>query len=503
MDEKKIGVFLNYINLVLRIVSQFWVTRVLVTVLGDSEYGLIATSSSVLVMLPLLDFGMTATITRYAAEYKARNDLEGLRDFLGVCQKFFYGVAAVAAICCFVIYFRLPDIFHKLSADELHKLKIMFIMLSCGSVINFTLCIYTNVLNAFQKFFFTNIFITFSLVFTAIGSVLFVKMGYGAVGVTMVGLALQLISIFPARVYCWKKLNIVPNLHCRDWKILKTSFHYSIWIFIGSISNMVGENLMPLIVGSVCGLAEVTTLKLGTIIAGYFMMGSSVAHVFFPQVVNMVTHNATREELTRLLVKVGRLEFLMGCLFVGGFVLLGQEFYQLWVEQSPEEARRTWSVGLITSAFVPVAASMGVAWYVLYAKNLVKFRVIVSLGCNIAGTLLGYYLALKFGLFGLLWARFAFAGVLLVCFSLFYFHRIGGLDIPSFMKQTYLRGLVPVVLATALFFAVKPYFIIADWYGFAAAGGAYVAIYALVAWMIALSGDEKKMVGNLLVKFRK
>lgn len=230
-DERKIGVILNYLNIALRVFSQFWVTRILLGTLGQAEYGLVGMSSSVLIILPLLDFGMTATIIRYAAEYRAKNDLNGLRDFLGLCQKFFYCIAFLAALSCTVIYFYLPDIFVDRTADELYKIKVMFIMLSCGSVINFTVCLYTSVLTAFQKFFFTNILTTFSLLLTAGGSIVFVLNGFGAIGVTAAGLIFHLISIFPARLYCWNKLKLKPNLRFWDWELMKKKlplFHLDI-----------------------------------------------------------------------------------------------------------------------------------------------------------------------------------------------------------------------------------------------------------------------------------
>lgn len=264
---------------------------------------------------------------------------------------------------------------------------------------------------------------------------------------------------------------------------------------------MVGENVMPLILGVVCGPNEVAVLKVGTIVVTYFLMGSSIAHVFYPQVVQMVTHQASGRELTNLLIKVGRLEFLIATMLVGGFYIMGRDFLFLWVGESLD-IETAWRVGLITTFFVPVASSFGLAWFVLYAKNLVKFRVLIGLGCNILGTAVGYYLTVKYGMFGLLWARFAFTGLLLVLISFIYFHKVGGLDMKAFAIKTYPKSLLPLIVGGGTLLIYLHYVPIASWYDFIASGTLFVVAYSFSAWILSLNPDEKNLVKGFLDKLK-
>lgn len=505
-NQRKIGVALNYLNMLLRVLSGFWVTRIIINTLGMAEYGLISIAGSVLVLLPLFDFGMTAAITRFSAQYRAMNDMEGLRNFLGLCQKFFYAIAALSALLCTVLYFQLDHIFPRLSADEMDKTRIMFIMLSCGSVINFTQCLYSNVLSAFQRYLFTGLLSTFTLLFTAIGSVLFVWNGYGAVGVTAVGLALHLVNMFPARFYCWKKLGLVPNIRYWDWGLMKKCLHYSIWVFLGTISSMAGENLAPLIIGSACGPVETGVYRVGMIVTGYLAIGCNVSGVFFPKVVEMVTHNAGRRQLTDCFIRVGRIDFMLALLLVGGFYLLGNDFLNLWLRKDAElaaYASMAWKVGMVCSFFLPIAASFGIGWQVLHAKNLLKFRVLVSLGSNLVASGLGYILALEYGLFGLLWCRFALPGLLLIIFTVIYFDRVAGLDMKSFMKHTYGRTLVPIVFSSIVMVVVLHFYPIEEWEDFIVNGMIYTVVFAVAAWAFALNLQEKDMVFFFLSKLKR
>lgn len=505
-EQRKIGVVLNYVNLVLRIISSFWVTRVIVSTLGVSEYGLISLAGSVLVLLPLLDFGMTTAITRFGSEYRANGDMEGLRNFLGLCQKFFYGIALLTGVICFCLYFQLDAIFPKLTAEELQKTKVMFIMLSCGSVINFTQCLYTNLLGAFQQYLVMGLLGTFTLLFTAVGSILFVWNGYGAIGVTAVGLCLHMVKIFPARLYCWKKLKIMPNLAYWDWALMKKSMGYSMWVFCGMVSSMVGENLAPLIIGSTCGSTESGIFRIGTILTGYIIMGASVSSVFFPKVVEMVTHRAGRKELTEIFTRIGRIDFTLALLLVGGFFVFGRDFLLMWLKGNEEMAmhtERAWQVGMLCSLFIPVGASFGIGWQILNAKNLLKFRTIVSLICNLVASGIGYLLALNYGMFGLLWTRFAIPGVLLTVFTLFYFEKIVDLDMKYFMKKAWLVTLLPFVLAAMSGLLIIYCCPVSSWVNLIIQGSVFTIIYVLSSWMMVMNASEKRIVIELLSKLIK
>ena len=67
--QRKIGALLSYIAMGISILVQLLYTPILITKLGQSEYGLYSTVSSVIAMLAVLNLGFNSGYIRYYAKY--------------------------------------------------------------------------------------------------------------------------------------------------------------------------------------------------------------------------------------------------------------------------------------------------------------------------------------------------------------------------------------------------------------------------------------------------
>ena len=64
-SQLKIGIILNYINIGLGNLIPIFYTPIMLTLLGQSEYGLYKLSSSVTSYLSLISLGIVSAVTRY------------------------------------------------------------------------------------------------------------------------------------------------------------------------------------------------------------------------------------------------------------------------------------------------------------------------------------------------------------------------------------------------------------------------------------------------------
>ena len=71
-SQLKIGILLNYVNMILGNLIPIFYTPIMLSLLGQSEYGLYKLSSSVTSYLSLISLGIGAAITRYLI--KAREE---------------------------------------------------------------------------------------------------------------------------------------------------------------------------------------------------------------------------------------------------------------------------------------------------------------------------------------------------------------------------------------------------------------------------------------------
>ena len=100
----KIGAILSYMAIFINILSDLIYTPWMLSHIGESDYGLFTLAHSVITLF-LLDFGISAAVTRFISKYKAEGDQEKINQFLGVVYKLFIGIAAIIFVVLFVLYF--------------------------------------------------------------------------------------------------------------------------------------------------------------------------------------------------------------------------------------------------------------------------------------------------------------------------------------------------------------------------------------------------------------
>lgn len=83
-SQRKIGVILSYLNLILSFFIPFFYTPIMLGILGQSQYGVYSIAQSVTSYLNLLSFGMGTTVTRYITKYKAKNEFIKMENILGL-----------------------------------------------------------------------------------------------------------------------------------------------------------------------------------------------------------------------------------------------------------------------------------------------------------------------------------------------------------------------------------------------------------------------------------
>ena len=103
--EARKGAFYNYLNLFLITVTGMFLTPFIVRNLGASQYGMYTLVGAMLPYLMLLDMGMSKTITRYVAHYRAHNDTESEARFLTTTIGIYGFISILLLVCGGSIYY--------------------------------------------------------------------------------------------------------------------------------------------------------------------------------------------------------------------------------------------------------------------------------------------------------------------------------------------------------------------------------------------------------------
>ena len=96
-SQIKSGVVLSYLNLFIGNIIPFFYTPLMLSILGQGEYGIYTLANTVVGYLSLLSFGMGSAVVRYLTKYKALGDYEKERKMFGLFT-FLYSVLAVIVL---------------------------------------------------------------------------------------------------------------------------------------------------------------------------------------------------------------------------------------------------------------------------------------------------------------------------------------------------------------------------------------------------------------------
>ncbi|HIR11820.1 MAG TPA: oligosaccharide flippase family protein, partial [Candidatus Fimenecus excrementavium] len=91
--NRKVGVIYSNILMVVEIFSTMLFTPFLIRTLGQAEYGVYQLVTSLTSYLVLLDLGVGNSVIRYVAKYRADNDIQAQKKFLGVTTIYYLLIA--------------------------------------------------------------------------------------------------------------------------------------------------------------------------------------------------------------------------------------------------------------------------------------------------------------------------------------------------------------------------------------------------------------------------
>ena len=70
MNERKIGIIISYLNILIQAVIGFAYVPILLHYIGKSEYGLYQLIGSFIAYFSIMDFGLTAAVVRFYSNTK-------------------------------------------------------------------------------------------------------------------------------------------------------------------------------------------------------------------------------------------------------------------------------------------------------------------------------------------------------------------------------------------------------------------------------------------------
>ncbi|MDT0642277.1 oligosaccharide flippase family protein [Zunongwangia sp. F363] len=493
MSQLKKGVILSYVTIILTNVIGLVLTPFIIRSLGNSEYGLYALIGAFVGYISVLDLGLNNTIVRYVAQFRAENDKKGEESFLSTTMMIYGVISVLIGLIGILLYYNLESIFgSSLTSEEMTKAKVMFLILIFNIAITLPGGAFTAISNGYEHFVFPRTINIVRYIVRSAAVVGLLLMGGDAIGLVLLDTLMNILIIIVNGFYVFKRLGVRFKLHTYEFSLVKVIFSYSIWIFIFAIVQQFQWKGGQVLLGIKTDTVTVGIYAVGIVLGSYYSSFSgAISSVFLPKATQMVVKSSTKEELTGMMIKIGRLSLIVLLAILGAFILFGKQFVTLWVGESYE---LSWIIALTVMLAYTLPLIQNFANSLLEANKKFYFKAIIYLIFIGLGTLLGWFLIDSLGMSGMIYGIVAGWLVALIIMNIYY-HKILKLDIPQFFKEVFRRILPGFIIVMCVGFLIKE-IPGSGWLNFSIKSLLYITAYCLVFFTLALNGFERSLVAN-------
>lgn len=491
-SQVKAGVILSYLALFINSFISILYTPIMLKLLGQSEYGLYSLASSAIAYVGVLNFGLGNAVIRYTAKYKALKDEEKCSNLYGMFCIMYGTLGIIALILGGIVTYHSEMFFtNSLSADEIHKLKILMGVMTINIALGIGMGFFSVAVLAFEKFIFQKLLGIISSIISPIIILPFLIMGYASISMAIVTTLLTILTIIINVYYCFGVLKLKITFHTFDTSLLKEILGFSAFILLNIIIEKIYWSTDQIILGIYSGTIAVSVYTIGATFSGYFSgFSAAISNVFLSKVTRMVTNEVTEREISDLFIKVGRVQFIIISFALSGFIVFGHEFIYLWVGDKYQSSYLI-AVVILVPMMIPLIQSMG--GIILQAKNVQKFKSILYFVLAVANIFLSIAFVQKWGPIGCAVATaIAYTIGNIIIMNVYYWKKIK-IDIPRFWMNIVLMSF-PLILSIIFGFTLNKIMLAENWIIFLLKTIIFTVVYYLVMWFIGMNRYEKDLV---------
>ncbi|MFR5273306.1 oligosaccharide flippase family protein [Intestinibacter bartlettii] len=500
-NQRKLGIVLSYVTLIISNLISIFYTPIIIRHLGQSQYGLFNLGNSVVGYLSILNLGLGSTIVRYIARYRFNKDEETENKLNGNFFIMYNIISLVVVLVGIFIIVNTNFIFKQnMSISELQEMKTILILMVFNLAFTFSTNLFGAVIVAYERFVFLKITTIIWTIISPMMTYPFLLMGYKAVMLTIVNTVINCLTIVTYMIYFFVVLKKKLTFGKLDKDLVREMVKYSLFIALGMIVDRIYWSTDQIILGITSGTVLVAVYSVGTNFGGYYQtFSTTISSVFGARVTQLVDSNSDNEELTDLLIKVGRIQYMVLGLILSGFILYGRQFIYFWAGKGYENA---YIIALLLMIPMTIPLIQNIALTIIQSKNKHIFRSIIYLIIALINIVFSYFASLKWGAIGC---------AFISCMSYivgngfvinWYYYKKIGLNIPRFWRE--IMGISKaVIICLIIGVLLNNYFDTYNLKLLLVLIIGYTLIYTILTYLMSMNDYEKCMVKSIFNKLKR
>lgn len=500
-SQRRAGIILGYANIVVKNLVNLIYTPMLLSFVGQADYGVYQTSYSFVFSLSLLSFGFSQAYVRFYTQKKTHGTERDIHRLNGVYLALYAMVSVLALILGLGFASEAGAIFSSGFTSEQVVLTESVMAIMAGSI---AVTLFNSVFDAYvlarEEFRFQQSRQLITALATPFAAYALLCFGMGVVGVAIAQLVVNVLLLALNAHFCLSRLGMTFDVRHFDTTLFRSIAAFSAWIFANQVCDLVSQNVPNVVLGALAGASAVAIFAVSIQIRSVFIsLSTTISNVFTPEINRIVSESNDNKQLTSLMSRVGRYQMMLFVWVYGAFAILGQFFIEKWAGESFMDAY--WLV-MVTVLPLGISLTQNTGIEIQRAKNMHRARSIAMLITaifNVAFTILA---APQLGY----WApAIAYAAGETLCKGLFmnwYYQCRVGLAMFQFW-----RACLPVALsgmvATALCLAASIVVPVVGWLSFVMWGAVYTLLFAAALWFYVLDENERISMLSKVQRFKR
>jgi O-antigen/teichoic acid export membrane protein len=398
----------NSAGIVVAIIGGFITAPFLIHRLGTNRYSIWVLIGSLDGYLGLLDMGVRGSIGRHIAFHRSKGDMAGLQSIFRSALAIQLCVAAAGILACvaaIVLFFHL----FQVPADDVAAARIALIIMACGIVIEFPMCVFDAALWGLNRFGVLNAIDIPAVAARTALTIVMVGRGYGLITLASINVLLTVGTHVAKAIALLVIEPIFRDMRPRfEAKATKELFGWGFWMFVVSLGRTIAEEASTVIVGSAIAISLVTPLSVTARLIMYVSALLVAASDVLTPVATGFHAGGDRHRQAKLLLDGGMHCTALVIVASAGLVFLGKSFLTLWIGSEVGTTSLLLPV-LVAGMLLPL--SQRAAYSIVLAAGKHRALAISAILENAVAIPAALMTARRFGMIGVC-ASFASAAIL-------------------------------------------------------------------------------------------
>ena len=504
MDAAKRVAFntgITYIRMLLTVGISLFSTRVVLNALGSEDYGIFNLIAGLIAMLSFLNVAMTTSTQRYLSYHQGKNDFEFQRNVFK--NSFFIHIVIGLIVVCTLEFLGLFLFsgFLNIPSNKIQVAKFLFHIMSFTVLFTILSVPMTALLNSHENLIVIAIVGLFEVLLKFCIALLLLVVANNKLrvyGMLTAGISLCIFTTY--FIYCKSKYKefTFDNLLNYDKKLVKELTSFAGWNLFGTLCAL----------GRTEGLAILLNIFFGAVINASYGLANQVASQvnFFsvtllqainPQIMK-AEGSGDRAKMLRLCMTASKFSFYLLALFAVPFIFEMKGILVFWLKGVP--VYTDIFCELILIALLCNQLTIGIQSGLQAIGKIKTYQIVVG-GLIFLNVPLSYFF-LKIGCkaYSVL-ISYIIIELSACMFRLFFLKKIGNLSILIFVKNVFLREIIPLItiIVCSFFFSQFFHFRFSFIVNFLISS----TVFFTAIYLVGLNIDEKRIIESFIMKLKK